>query len=137
VFEEFFATGLRMSPHSALTEILIKFWVQLHQLTLKAFAQLSKYFWAVMSFGGEPNSDGFVKRYKLHYHLKKVIVDDFKRFQQFGILNFLARQGDGERLTPAIKNKWSTDGRRCGSTARYPCMFSHREGNPCMPRGRT
>jgi hypothetical protein len=25
VFEEFFATGLRMPPHSALTEILIKF----------------------------------------------------------------------------------------------------------------
>jgi hypothetical protein len=27
VFEEFFATGLRMPPHPAFTEILLKFWV--------------------------------------------------------------------------------------------------------------
>jgi hypothetical protein len=67
VFEEFFATGLRMPPHLALTKILIKFRVQLHQLALNAFAQLSKYFSAVMSFGGKPSSDGFVKHYELHY----------------------------------------------------------------------
>jgi hypothetical protein len=30
VFEEFFAVGLRMPPHPALIEILIKFCVQLH-----------------------------------------------------------------------------------------------------------
>jgi hypothetical protein len=30
VFEEFFAVGLRMPPHPAFTEILLKFWVQLH-----------------------------------------------------------------------------------------------------------
>jgi hypothetical protein len=33
VFEEFFAMGLRMLPHPAFTEILLKFWVQLHHLT--------------------------------------------------------------------------------------------------------
>jgi hypothetical protein len=51
-----------MPPQPALTNILVKYRVQLHQQTLNAFAQLSKYFWAVMSFGGEPSSDGFVKR---------------------------------------------------------------------------
>jgi hypothetical protein len=30
VFEEFFTTGLRMPPHPALTEILLKYRVQLH-----------------------------------------------------------------------------------------------------------
>jgi hypothetical protein len=44
VFENFFATGLRMPPHPALTDILVKFRVQLHQLTPNAFAQFSKYF---------------------------------------------------------------------------------------------
>jgi hypothetical protein len=44
-----------------------------------------------MSFGGEPNSDCFVKCYKLHYQLKKVDVDGIEKFQQFGILNFHAR----------------------------------------------
>jgi hypothetical protein len=38
VFEEFFVTGLRMPPHPALTDILVKFHVQLHQLTPNAFA---------------------------------------------------------------------------------------------------
>jgi hypothetical protein len=56
-----------MPPHPALIEILLKFQVQLHQLTPDAIAQHSKYFWAVLSFGGEPSSDGFSKLYELHY----------------------------------------------------------------------
>jgi hypothetical protein len=82
--------------------------VQLHQVTPNAFSQLSKYFWALMSFGGETSSDGFVKRYELHYHPKKVIVGDFERFQQFGVINFHARRGGRARMNTAIKNKWCT-----------------------------
>jgi hypothetical protein len=78
VFEKFFTAGLQMPPHPALTDTLVKFWVQLHQLTLNVFAQLFKCFWAMMSFGSEPSSDGFAKRYELHYQPKKVIADGFK-----------------------------------------------------------
>jgi hypothetical protein len=67
VFEEFFMVGLRMPPHPAFTGILLKFRVQLHQLTPNAIVQLSKYFWAVLSFGEEPSRDGFTKHYELHY----------------------------------------------------------------------
>jgi hypothetical protein len=63
----FFAAGLWMSPQPVLTDILVKFRVQLHELTLNAFARLSKYFCAVMSFSGNHSSDGFAKHYKLHY----------------------------------------------------------------------
>jgi hypothetical protein len=45
----------------------------------------------MMSFGGEPSSDGFAKRYKLQYQSKKVEVDGGEKFQQFGHLNFHAR----------------------------------------------
>jgi hypothetical protein len=38
VFEEFFAVGLQMPPHPAFTEILLKYRVQLHQLTQNAIA---------------------------------------------------------------------------------------------------
>jgi hypothetical protein len=107
VFEEFFAVGLRMPPHPALMEILIKFQVQLHQLTLNAIAQLSKHFWVVLSFSGEPSSDGFAKHYELHYQPKKVAIDGFKKFHQFGIINFHVKWGGEAGLTPAIKNKWS------------------------------
>jgi hypothetical protein len=84
--------------------------MQLHQLAPNAFAQLSKYFWAVMSFGGDPSSEGFAKRYELHYRPKKVEIDGGEKFQQYGCLNFYARryQGGGAWLTPAIKNKWSS-----------------------------
>jgi hypothetical protein len=52
MFEEFFAAGLRMPPQPALADILVKYHVQIHQLTPDAFTQVSKYFWVVMSFGG-------------------------------------------------------------------------------------
>jgi hypothetical protein len=38
MFEEFFAIGLQMPPRPILTDILVKFHVQLHQLTPNAFA---------------------------------------------------------------------------------------------------
>jgi hypothetical protein len=71
-----------MQPHPTFTKILLKFWVQLHQLTLNAIAQMSKYFWAVLSFGEEPSSDGFAKCYELHYQPKKIAADGFTKFQQ-------------------------------------------------------
>jgi hypothetical protein len=44
VFEVFFIARLQMPPQPALTDILLKFRVQLHQLTPNAFTQFSKYF---------------------------------------------------------------------------------------------
>jgi hypothetical protein len=75
VFEEFFTTGLRLPPHPVLADILLKFQVQIHQLTPNTIVQLSKYIWAVISFGGVPSIDGFAKRYELHYQLRKIEVD--------------------------------------------------------------
>jgi hypothetical protein len=68
---------------------------------------MSKYFWAVLSFGGEPSIDGFYKRYEFHYWPKKVAVDGFEKFQQFGVINFHAKRGGKAGLTPGIKNKLS------------------------------
>jgi hypothetical protein len=67
IFEEFFSARHRMPPHSVLADILLKFQVQLHQLTPNVITRLSKYFCAVASFGGIPSADGFAKRYELHY----------------------------------------------------------------------
>jgi hypothetical protein len=67
VYEDFFVAGLRMPPHPALADILVKFQAQLHQLTPNAIAQPSKYFWAVGSFGGVHEGNAFAKQYKLHY----------------------------------------------------------------------
>jgi hypothetical protein len=80
-----------MPPQPILADILVKFQVQFHQPTPNAFAHLSKYFWAVMSFGRVRSCDGFVKRYELHYRTKKVEIDEGDMFQQFSCLNFHAR----------------------------------------------
>jgi hypothetical protein len=67
-------------PHPAFTDILLKFWVQLHQLTVNVIAQMLKYFCVVLSFGGDPSSDGFAKRHELHYQPKKAAVNGFEFF---------------------------------------------------------
>jgi hypothetical protein len=43
VFKELFTASLRMPPHPVLSDILLKFQVQLHQLTPNAIVQLLKY----------------------------------------------------------------------------------------------
>jgi hypothetical protein len=64
-----------------LSDILLKFRVQLHQLTPNAFAQFSKYFWVMLSFSEKPSGDGFAKRYELHYQPKKVDADGVEKYQ--------------------------------------------------------
>jgi hypothetical protein len=51
VLEEFFTSSLWMPPHHVLSDILLKFQVEIYQLTPNAIVQLSKYIWAVVSFG--------------------------------------------------------------------------------------
>jgi hypothetical protein len=61
----------------------------------------------MLSFGGKPSGDGFVKRYELRYQPKKVDANGVEKYQQFGCINFHARRGVGVKLTRAFKNKWS------------------------------
>jgi hypothetical protein len=118
VFEEFFTVGLSMPPHPVLSDILLKFRVQLHQLTPNAIIQLSKYIWTVMSFGGIPSADGFTKRYELHYQLRQMEIDEAEVQGQYECLNFHAkRRGQGANHTVAIKNKWV----RAWTRARFYC----------------
>jgi hypothetical protein len=135
--EDFFTVVLRMPPHRVLIEILLKFRVQLHQLTPNAIVQMSKYFWVVLSFGGEPSSDGFAKRYELHYQPKKDPVDGFNKYQQFDIVNFhgigAVRQGSFQLR----RLNGQPGGQRPGSIARCPCIPVHVVGKPFTPSAHT
>jgi hypothetical protein len=77
-----------MPPHPVLACILLKFQVQLHQLTPNTIAQLSKYCWAVTSIRGVPSANGFAKRYELQYQPKRMEIDRDVMQAQFGCLNF-------------------------------------------------
>jgi hypothetical protein len=107
VYEDFFVAGLRMLPHLVLSDILLHFQAQLHQLTPNVIAQLSKYFWVVGRFRGVPFESGFVKWYELHYQPKIVETPEGSRITQYGCLNFHAKRDDSQKLSLTIKNKWS------------------------------
>jgi hypothetical protein len=92
LFEEFFTAGLRMSPHPVLATILLKYQIQIHQLNPNAIVQLSKYIWAVTSFGSVLSAEGFTKRYKLHYQLRKMDVDGAEVQGQYDCINFHAKR---------------------------------------------
>jgi hypothetical protein len=117
-----------MPSHPVLTGILVKFRVQLHQLTPNAFAQFSKYFWAVMSFGGKPRGDGFAKRYELHYQSKKVGANRCEKYYQFSCINFHGRRGSEMKLTPMIKNKWSAGWMKAWFYCKVPPIHLCEEG---------
>jgi hypothetical protein len=56
VFEAFFA-GLRLSCHKFLVEVLLKFNIQIHQLTLNAIMALGMFLWIVVTYGGTLSSN--------------------------------------------------------------------------------
>jgi hypothetical protein len=107
LFEEFFTAGLRMPPYPVLADILLKYQIQIHQLTPNAIVQLSKYIWAATSFSSIPSADGFAKRYELHHQSRKMDVGGADVQRQYSCINFHARCGNNQaKLTVAVKNKW-------------------------------
>jgi hypothetical protein len=84
LFELLFTGGLRMPPHRVLVAILLKYQIQVHQLTPNAIVQLSKYIWAIMRFGGVLSAEGFAKRYNLHYQPRKMDVDGAEVHGRYG-----------------------------------------------------
>lgn len=66
IFYDFFTAGLRFPCDPMLIEILDRFNAQLYQLTPNAIVQISKFFWAVESFGDELDVDSFARFYELH-----------------------------------------------------------------------
>jgi hypothetical protein len=97
-------------PHSILTNILRKF-RELHQLTLNAIMQINKFIWVVSSCGGRPTTDVFVQHYELHYQHKKIHLEGCQTAlaAQFGYIIFHpSRYGGRAKLTPAMRNKWTS-----------------------------
>jgi hypothetical protein len=94
-----------------LLDILHKFCVQLHDLTHNAIVQISKIIWDVTSWGGRTNAEVFAHHYELHYQNKKIHLEGFETtfVAQFGCISFHPFQfGNCVRLTPAMRNKWTS-----------------------------
>jgi hypothetical protein len=89
VFKSFFRAGLRFPLYDIIGEVLNKFEIYLHQLTLNAIVRLSVYRWALQSQGMSANAEGFCRVHELHYQTK-ARVDGLHK--NFGCYNFMYRK---------------------------------------------
>jgi hypothetical protein len=111
VFKDYFIAGLRIPPHPVLLDILRKFQLQLHQLMLNAIIQISKFISAITSCRGCPTADVFTHHYELHHKNKKIYLEGSETTftAQFGCISFhLSLFGNHSRLTPTMRNKWTS-----------------------------
>jgi hypothetical protein len=77
-----------------------------------AIVQIHKFFWTVTSYGGCAIANVFAQHYDLHYKNKKVHLEGCETIvsTQFGCIAFHpSRYGGQPRLTPTVRNKWTTD----------------------------
>jgi hypothetical protein len=104
VFKTFFRAGLRFPLYEMIGEVLKKFEIYLHQLTLNAIVRLSVYIWAVRSHGKSANTEGFCRVHELHYQTK-ARADGLDK--NFGCYNF-AYQKDTKAPMIGYRTKWPT-----------------------------
>jgi hypothetical protein len=102
-FKSFFRAGLRFPLHKMIGEVLKKFEIYLHQLTLNTIVRLGMYIWALWSQGKTANGEGFCRVHELHYQTK-ARADELHK--NFGCYNFAYRKdtvGDRYPLGPLKK----------------------------------
>jgi hypothetical protein len=108
---------------------MLKFKIMLHQLTPNAIVQLSKFFWAVVSFSDRPTAEVFAKYYELHYQQKKVKKGEETLNAQFGCITFHPnRYGDGAKFMPVVKNNSSAGWARSWFYCKVPIHQSEAGG---------
>ena len=113
VFRDFFTCGLRLPYVPFLRRVLETFNVQVHHLTPMAFLTLSKFCWACVSYGAEPDVDTFCAYYDLQKQpKKKKEVREGKEVEvtyQYGSCTFMSKRNQGvDRLELSFcqKGKW-------------------------------
>ena len=117
VFRDFFAAGLRFPLDPIFPKILARFGLRMHHLTPNAIVQLSKFFWAVKTFGGPVSMDAFCRLYEMHPQTRKVSFEEDPQVfsAQSGCCSFHPRRTNRtqgiERIELSFcqKNKWEDD----------------------------
>jgi hypothetical protein len=106
IFECFFVACLRLPAHRFGAEVLQRFEVQVHQLTLNVVVALVKYVWAVASYDGRPSVEVFTKNYCLHSQKRKI----GNKIAQFGSCTFTPSTENTlvevVEIVPCARFKW-------------------------------
>jgi hypothetical protein len=104
VFKSFFRAGLRFPLYEMIGEVLKKFEIYLHQLTMNAIIRLSVYILALRSQGKSANAEGFYRVHELHYQTK---ARAYGLHKNFGCYNFAYRK-DIKAPVIGYHSKWPT-----------------------------
>jgi hypothetical protein len=90
VFKSFFWVGLRLPMYKMITEVLHKYEIYMHQLTLNAIVRLNIFIWAMQSQGACADVKAFYRVHDLHYKTKARPSD--KMHNNFGWYNLSYRK---------------------------------------------
>lgn len=87
-----------------LTKLLLPFNMKLHHLTPNAIVQISKFIWAVRTFGGPVSVDAFCRLYELHPQSRKISLagEEEPCEAQSGCCTFVPRKNN-KKLKPGLR----------------------------------
>lgn len=66
VFRDYFVARLVVLCHQFVLVVLDRHCIQLHELTPTGFAHLSKFTWAIVSYGSDRDIELFTRQFALH-----------------------------------------------------------------------
>jgi hypothetical protein len=104
VFKSFMKAGLCFPLHKMLVEVLKKFEIYLHQITLESLVKVGVFIWAMRSQGLEPNVKCFSNIHELSYQTKAIGKEQYRN--NFNCYSFVPRS-DVRYLVPTFRKKWS------------------------------
>jgi hypothetical protein len=104
VFKSFLKAGLRFPLHRMLVEVLNRFEIYLHQLTLEALIKVRIFIWAMRNQGLELDADCFCNIHELSYQTKATGKEQYNN--NFGCYSFVY-QSDARCHVPTFQKKWS------------------------------
>ena len=103
VFKSFKKARLRFPLHKVLVEVLKRFEIYLHQLTLEALIKVGVFIWAMRSQGLEPDVRCFCNIHELSYQTKATGKEQYHN--NFGCYRFGPRS-DARYPVLTFRKKW-------------------------------
>lgn len=96
-----------MIPYHDFVHVVERYRVQLHELTLTAFAHLSKFVRAMVSYRGSPDIKVFTRPFVLHYQSRRAKPNGVDHDCNYGLYSFTPRRGENYSIMHYNKSKRS------------------------------
>lgn len=106
IFRDYFIAGIVIPSHQFVLVVLDRYHIQLLELTSTAFVHLSKFIWAMVSYGGDPDIEVFTQHFALHNQTCRIKVDGVVHGCNYATYGFEPRRNENKNIMHNNKNKW-------------------------------